>query len=205
MVLIDNWADADIDFWFEITLETLQEYLDNGADVHAQSYDRQTPLYRCVCGLSKARPEVVKALLDAGAEVNAKDKHGCMPIHEVAQWHRDLEILKIMLDAGADVSASNNYGVTPLYLAASFNRNTEISVALVIAGADINACNNDGRTALHIAVEGNQNPNVVMVLLKLGADAKIKDSRGQIPLDCADNNEALKGTDALEELRKRSQ
>ena len=199
-----NWADKDRDFWFGMTFEKLQEYLNSGANVNARDKDEYTPLHLYVCGLSENEPRAIRLLLEHGADVNAANHIGTIPLHEVAECGKDLEILKIMLDAGADANASNNYGVTVLYMAANFNKNTEFFVALVIAGADINAVSSDGETALHVAVQNNQNPDVVMVLLKLGADAKIKDSSGQIPLDYADNNEALTGTDALEELRKRS-
>ena len=54
----------------------------------------------------------VQAQLDAGADVNAKDKNEWTPLHNAAtQGHK--EIVELLITAGADVNANSDNG-TPL-------------------------------------------------------------------------------------------
>jgi ankyrin repeat protein len=59
-------------------------------------------------------PETVQALLDAGADVMARDKDGWTPLHRAAYclpcWAGVIQVLFI---AGADAKAKNKNGYTP--------------------------------------------------------------------------------------------
>ena len=59
---------------------------------------------------------VVKALLAAGANVNAKDMDGNTPLHMAAYTNR-VENAKVLLEAGADVNAVSTGGRTPMAMA----------------------------------------------------------------------------------------
>ena len=53
--------------------------------------------------------EVVKVLLDAGADINAKDVYGFTPISwAAARGH--IEVVRFLLDNGADVKVRDRYG-----------------------------------------------------------------------------------------------
>src|SRR5258706_4866617 len=57
--------------------------------------------------------ESVKALLDAGSNVNAKDVRGMTALmYAITSDHHDPEIIKLLLARGADVSAKSNAGET---------------------------------------------------------------------------------------------
>ena len=108
------------------------------------------------------------------------------------------------IDKGADVKAQDKLGRTPLLLAAEHNPNPGVITVLLKAGADIEAACNCGITPLIGAAELNNHPEVITTLLKAGADAMTKSNKGKTAFDYAQDNEKLKGTDALKKLEEAS-
>jgi len=99
-------------------------------------------------------PEVTKAFIDAGADVNARDKIlGFTPLVLAAGWNQNPEVIKLLLDAGADVNARDKDGLTPLMWAALLNQNPEVIRILLDAGADGKAKSNASKTAFDYARE----------------------------------------------------
>lgn len=60
--------------------------------------------------------EIVKMLVENGADVNAKQQQGFVPLHAAAQ-NGDAEMTKLLLDHGADAKARSDNGQTALDLA----------------------------------------------------------------------------------------
>jgi hypothetical protein len=57
--------------------------------------------------------ELVKALLDAGSDVNAKDVRGMTPLMlALSTDHQDVATIQLLLERGADVNAKDNLGQT---------------------------------------------------------------------------------------------
>jgi ankyrin repeat protein len=78
---------------------------------------------------------VIKPLLDAGADVNARDIREMTPLMlAVASETQDLEVVRLLLKAGANVDAKSSVGETPLDWAKKFG-NQEVIAALIRAGA----------------------------------------------------------------------
>ena len=60
-------------------------------------------------------PEIVKALLAAGANPDVRDKRVRTPLHYAAAKDEILlEVLEALLDAGADTAARDSEGKTPI-------------------------------------------------------------------------------------------
>lgn len=115
--------------------------------------------------------EVVRQLVAAGADPNARDKEGNVPLHEV----RDEDVVRALVRAGADPNARNERGQTPLF-------NTffsEVKSALVEAGADITARDLRGRTALFYQTH----TDTVLALVAAGADLNAQDLEGNTPIE----------------------
>ena len=74
--------------------------------------------------VGSASPEVVQALLDAGADPNAKDGDGWTALMLAAADNENPSVVQALLDAGADPNAKNKYGRTALMWAES-SRNPE--------------------------------------------------------------------------------
>jgi ankyrin repeat protein len=90
-----------------------------------------------------ARAECLRLLVQAGADVNARDKKGNTPLHETYLPEVEEELLKL----GADVNARNHDGETPI-----FTTYDESAVRLFIEhGADLAIRNNKGQTAMEAA------------------------------------------------------
>ncbi|MCY3538132.1 MAG: ankyrin repeat domain-containing protein [Cyanobacteria bacterium MAG IRC4_bin_6] len=102
------------------SLKVVKALLDSRANLKVRDKKGLTPLH-WAAALSKT-PEVVKALVDAGADSNAReDQLGHTPLHEAARRRKTPEVVKVLLDAGADPNAQDKYGVTPLSVATQEN------------------------------------------------------------------------------------
>jgi ankyrin repeat protein len=89
--------------------------LQRGADPNIQDSGRHTPLYRVAneCGL-EAGPEIVRALVRAGADVNAcGGVTKATPLHMAAR-RGFVGIASALLDCGAALQAKDSKGDTPL-------------------------------------------------------------------------------------------
>ena len=97
------------------------------------------PLHRVA---ASGTPAVVAALLNAGADLEARNNVGSTPLHRVAASGTPA-VVAALLDAGADVKKRNTEGWTPLHMAAA--RGTPALVeALLDAGADPSATDAEG-------------------------------------------------------------
>ena len=89
----------------------------------------------------------VKALLDQGADVNAKSNYGATPLFFACD-RGNVEIVRLLLERGADVNAKDTfYGATPLGWALS-KTNPEVIRLLVEKGAK------ETQQALTFAING---------------------------------------------------
>ena len=106
--------------------------------------------------------EIVRLLLEHGADINSYDYDSLSPLH-VAAWRGHTGILKLLLKHGADPNALrrpdsfstkipaifHHAGRTPLHLTALFGQTSSIAL-LVQAGAGLDRTNNVGLTPLEM-------------------------------------------------------
>ena len=59
---------------------------------------------------NNSNPDVVKALISAGAKVNAKeDTYGLTPLYTAARYNSNPDVVKALISAGAN-NADDKYG-----------------------------------------------------------------------------------------------
>jgi ankyrin repeat protein len=122
----------------------------------------------------------VRALLDQGADVNARQADGMTALHWAA-YQDDLKTVEALVRAGADVNAVNRYGVTPLSMACA-NGDGRMVELLLESGADPNHALAGDETVLMIAARTGQLA-AVKALLARRVDVNAKETeRGQTAL-----------------------
>jgi ankyrin repeat protein len=127
----------------------------------------------------KADREALRALVRAGADVNAADGDGSTALLWVSHWD-DAESADLLIKAGADVNRANDLGATPLW-AASMNGSPAMVERLLAANANPNLALELGETPLMIASRSG-NAAVVEMLLEKGAQTEARCCRGQTAL-----------------------
>ncbi len=136
------------------------------------------------------KADYIRILIEAGADVTAKDNYGRTPLLHAARWFDEAtppEIVTLLIDAGADVNAKDDDGQTPLLFAAG-SSSPEVVTLLIEAGADVNAKGNDGSTPRMVA----STPEIITLLIEAGADVNAKDNSGRTPLSVAKKPEIIK-------------
>jgi ankyrin repeat protein len=158
------------------------------------------------------REDIACALIDRGADIEAKDEDGRTPLH-YAVGKNSLDVTRLLIDRGADIEAKDNTGQTPLHIAfggadimlnfrllggtplqrASGNNALDVARLLIDRGADIAAKDKDGRTPLHHSsyyqpkefLARCNSLRETHLLIDRGADIAAKDKFGRTPLHIA--------------------
>jgi RNA polymerase sigma factor (sigma-70 family) len=138
-----------------------------------------TPIYEAA---AHNHSELVRLLLDYGADINICTSADEMPLHGAIAAHH-LSMVTLLLDCGADINASLAHGQTPLRLAI-IKGYADIVELLLARGARANTRGKTGLTPLHWAALKGQ-PAIVSLLLTHGAGVFVRDDAGRTPLDWA--------------------
>jgi ankyrin repeat protein len=123
--------------------------------------------------------EIVRLLLDCGANVNGEDFRGRSPLSLAASVGHE-GIVRLLLERGADINKANSWGESPLSLAASAGYEGIVRL-LLDRGADVNGEDFRGRSPLFLAASAGYE-GVVRLLLDRGANVNRADSWGRSPL-----------------------
>ncbi len=57
-------------------------------------------------------PDIINALIQAGADIHAKSAYGNTPLHEAAGWNENPDVIAALIRLGADTQATNHDGQT---------------------------------------------------------------------------------------------
>ncbi len=118
---------------------------------------------------------LVRLLLDAGAQIEAKDNGGATPLYGASQ-EGHLEAARLLLACGAAVDEGTNDGSNSLMIASEMGH-IDVVRELLAHGAAINARADVGRTPL-ISACAKGHLAAATLLLDAGADPALLDNAG---------------------------
>ncbi|MGD9563574.1 MAG: ankyrin repeat domain-containing protein [Pyrinomonadaceae bacterium] len=169
-------------------VDEVRKLLAAGENVNGQdkNYDGVTPLFVAV---ENGNLEMVKLLLDHGADANAVDNTKRTPLMSLDS-DATPELVERLIRAGAETDARDQDGSTVL-LQTLGDIDAEVLGALITAGVSLNAVGADGETALMKAAEVGD-IELVKALVEAGAKVNETDKSGESAWDKTSNTEIEK-------------
>ncbi|MHB1458026.1 MAG: Imm53 family immunity protein [Armatimonadota bacterium] len=194
----------------DVTMTSL--LLRHGASVCVEDNQRRMPLHAAIeigSGI-----DVVRLLLDAGADSNVIDDKGISPLYLTCeQGYTD--IAGLLIEVGADIDQRDHEGISPVEIAINTRHvdiaeflikkgcevfvkrggfglmhasasigNVKLGRILIDKGVPLDDAGNSGRTPLHLAAQ-NGHLGFCRFLLKHGVRVSIEDKAGFTPLELA--------------------
>ncbi|KAL1502534.1 hypothetical protein ABEB36_007665 [Hypothenemus hampei] len=126
--------------------------------------------------------QVVKVLLESGANADQADVDGWTPLRAAA-WGGHTEVVELLVEHGCQLDSVDSENRTALR-AAAWSGHEEIVKILLQHGASVNLTDHEGRTAL-IAAAYMGHSEIVDHLLDYGADINHADADGRTALSVA--------------------
>lgn len=167
--------------------------IEAGADVnrpHA-SNNYTTPLLPVQWAGLSCHGEMLKAFLDAGADINAvSEPNGpnalSLSLLRIGAKNDDAKIesfVSMALEAGATTDCKYPNGRQAIHQAV-FGGFKDVVKNLIEHGADPNAIDPAGTSCLHLAAISDRSsaPNIIALLIQAGANSDVQDTSGKTPL-----------------------
>jgi ankyrin repeat protein len=133
----------------------------------------KTPLHTAAYA---GKIDIVRLLIDRGADLNAATTAGSVPLHGAAINGHEA-VIRLLVEKGAEVNVTNQGGYTPLTNAAIFGNVATIKF-LLDSGAKIEPTTPTGMVPLLCAIN-SLNPEAVECFLAAGADPKAVSPQGE--------------------------
>lgn len=146
-------------------LSLVEQLIQNGADVNELDSNHDAPV---VIAAYKGYNQILKALLEAGADVRAVDPGMKATALHAAAYAGRTEAAKLLIEYHIDINKQGPYnGYTALH-DAIWQDNVDIAKVLLDANADLSLLSHDGKSPLDFAKSKNRKEIVAMIQHKMG-------------------------------------
>lgn len=155
----------------------LHYLIQNGVNVHQPT----STLQRRAVHFAALKHQVscLQMLLNAGAQLDARDTFGNTPLHYAAE-DGDGSLLSLLLNNGASVDSQDITSKTPLMKAARSGKLWAVR-RLLSFGANVNVRDRNDETALHYACRQGST-EILSMLIKAGAKLNAQNQIGLTPM-----------------------
>jgi cytohesin len=134
--------------------------------------DRRSGFTALHLAAESGQPDVVAALIQGGAAIEARTAHDATPLMIAAQGGK-VDAVKVLLRAGADLGARTEAGMTALAQAAAWGQ-VKMVRFLIAVGADVNEAEPVAAPLVAVVLSQNVDPprrlETVKAVLQAGAD-----------------------------------
>lgn len=117
----------------QLQLDCVRALLARGANPGAPNEDGLAPLHRAARYFEGARANmlpIATALLDAGAQIDARDKAGRTPLAWAIDPTGSFDVARLLIERGADVDIQNAFGESAALLAWKHRKHAVLSAIL---------------------------------------------------------------------------
>lgn len=185
-------ADDKLRNFLENTLsgseKIMHEMILSGFDPNRIDYRGRTALFYALSGdrekryysrTFKLRRNMIKRLLDNGANPNIQDLTGKSPLLAfVTEYGTNQQVIEMLLEAGADVNIVDSSGQNLAFKLYDL----DLVKSMIDAGINISHADKEGFTPLHWHVKSGRY-DMVVLLVEHGADPGAKAIDGRMPID----------------------
>jgi ankyrin repeat protein len=172
---------------------TFHSWLEAKPDLEIRDKSLQTPLYVAV---AFRRPEMLKALIDAHANVNSVNGLDVESPVALAVRNNDRELTQLLVAAGANINQWDRHGQTPLIFAAQEGTADLVDFLLKLHASPDLSDYKIGYTPLMWATS-NDRVEIMESLLRGGAKVDVKNSLGQTALHVSAQYDCVQCADLL--------
>jgi ankyrin repeat protein len=156
-------------------VKNVTELVHFGHDINSKmSIFSQAPIHKVVESHKEDKYDVMKKMLDMGADPNIKDSNGWTALHYSCQFG-DIEMVRILVTTRANIDSYSNNHRTPLHLASYMNFPAIVKY-LLENSSNPNFKDHSGCTPLHLASK-NGNVDCLAILLAYGGNLYEEDFR----------------------------
>ena len=155
-------------------LDVVKYLISKNIDVDSKNYINRTALHFACIGENynkkKISPELIKILVDAGANINAQDEKGNTPLLYAIKNNASIENINYLIDKAANVKLANEINETVLHNDYLYKKNNfPLLKKVVDKGIDVKTKTKNSETALLYAIDNN-NLEAIKYLLEKGAE-----------------------------------
>lgn len=183
-LLIASGSDiSDVDYYGKNALiysldnknpEILKYFLEIGQDPNFISGERnESLLMLAISSKNESKLNLIRVLVEYGANVNAIDAYGVTPIMYAGAFRAQEGIIQFLLDKGATVHNRDQNGYNALMYALSGKCSSNDIMRLIDNGASVKAQSKVGETPLMLAAFNNYDIKVFQALITGGANVNV--------------------------------